>query len=256
MPMADYTLDSEYFSASQENDVVTFRFKQNRLMHAALFEAKDAVLGYLQEISRADMIKVVIIMGSAGHEDCDQYRSVCSKIRSGELPETDVLRMFRAVDQLMLTLVGSSTMFVGVSAGETVPLLLGVNLACDYRLAGESLLVRHLYQNEGLLPKGGLPFFFGRRVGRSRALEWLVLKDRMHARDCLDLGLVDRVVPDELLEATAQEIAQNLARYPKPILARIKRLLNRSLEGLPEYLEEENRELCFVLENAGCLGGA
>jgi enoyl-CoA hydratase/carnithine racemase len=83
-----------------------------------------------------------------------------------------------------------------------------------------------------------------------------MLKDCMQARDCLDLGLVDRVVPDEHLEATAQEIAQDLARYPKPILARFKRLLNCSLEGLPEYLEEENRELCFVLENASCLRGA
>ncbi|GAU09706.1 enoyl-CoA hydratase/isomerase family protein [Desulfoplanes formicivorans] len=256
MPVTDYTRDSEYFSASQQGDVVTFRFKQNRLMHASLFEAKNAVLGYLEEVSRADAVKVVIIMGNAGHDDCDQYRSVCSMIRSGELPETAILRMFRAVDQLMLTLVGSSTMFVGVSAGETVPLLLSVNLACDYRIAGQSLRVRHLYQDEGLLPKGGLPFFFGRRVGRSKALEWLVLKDRISARDCLDLGLVDRVVPDELLESTAQDIVRTLSRYPKPLLARFKRLLNRSLEGLPEYLEEENRELCFVLENANCLGGA
>jgi 2-(1,2-epoxy-1,2-dihydrophenyl)acetyl-CoA isomerase len=256
MPKVDYTRDSEYFSASQCNDIVTFGFKQNRLMHASLFEARDAVLGYLEEVSRADMVKVVIIMGNVGHDDCDQYRSGCSRMRSGELPEAAMLRMFRAVDRLMLTLVGSSTMFVGVSAGETVPLLLGVNLACDYRLAGESLMVHHLYQSEGMLPKGGLPFFFGRRVGRSRALEWLMLKDCMQARDCLDLGLVDRVVPDEHLEATAQEIAQDLARYPKPILARFKRLLNCSLEGLPEYLEEENRELCFVLENASCLRGA
>lgn len=250
MPTTDYTRDTEYFTASQDGGVVTFRFTKNRLFHASLFEAKDAVLGYLTEVSRADTVKVVVIMDNdAVHDDCDQYRSVCSMIRSGELAETEVLRMFRAVDQIMLTLVGSPTMFIGVSAGQTVPLLLGVNLACDYRIAGESLVVRNLYQDEGLLPKGGLPFFFGRRVGRSKALEWLLLRDRIHAGECLDLGIVDRVVPDKQLEEVVWEVARTMARRPKSILTRFKRLLNQSLQGLPEYLEEENRELCFFLEN-------
>ena len=248
MVEGSFSRDTEFFSAVHNQAVVTFRFKKNALLHATMFEAKDAVLGYLKYISTVPEIKVVMIMGNTLCDDCEQYQQICSMIRSGELSESAVSRLFRAVDQIMLTLVNSDVLFVGVTGYETVPLLLGISLACDYRIAGESMIVRNLYLEEGLLPKGGLPFFFGRRLGRSKAFEWLLLHDQIDARTCLDLGIVDQVVSDCDLEDKAMQVALTIAKRPRPILARLKRLLNLSLQGLPEYLEQENQDLSYVLE--------
>ena len=248
MTEGSFSRDTEFFSAVQTQAVVTFRFKKNCLLHATMFEAKDAVLGYLKHIAIVPEIKVVIIMGNTLCDDCEQYQQICAMIRSGELSEAAVSRLFRAVDQIMLALVNSDILFVGVISNETVPLLLGISLACDYRIAGRSMRVRNLYLEEGLLPKGGLPFFFGRRIGRSKALEWLLFHEQIDAQTCLDLGIVDRVVPDCDLEDEAMQTARLIAARPRPLLARLKRLLNRSLQGLPEYLEQENQELGYVLE--------
>ena len=251
MKDADFSVDTEFFSAVQTDAVITFRFKKNRLLQSTMLGARDAILGYISRVSDAPAIKVVVIMGTLLGDDCGQYQNICSMIASGELPESAVLRIFRSVDQLMLALVRSDTLFIGVTENETVPLLLGVSLACDYRIAGESMVVRNLYLEEGLLPKGGLPFFFSRRAGRSKALEWLLFKDRMNAAACLDLGIVDRVVPDAELEEEAMRIALKIAERPKAISSRLKRLLNRSLYGLDDYLEQENQELCYFLEQGG-----
>ncbi len=251
---ARFSLDNDFFSAVQKQTVVIFRFKKNRLLQSTMFEARDAILAYFTRVSETPEIKVVVIMATGLCDDCEQYQDVCAMIAEGSLPESAVLRMFRSVDQIMLTLVRSDTLFIGVTGSETVPLFLGVSLACDYRMAGESMVVRNLYLEEGMLPKGGLPFFFSRRASRSKAFEWLLVKDRIPASVCLELGIVDRIVPDDALEDAALAFAQALAERPKPILSRLKRLLNRSLQGLDEYLEQENQELCYFLEKGGLEG--
>jgi enoyl-CoA hydratase/carnithine racemase len=68
-----------------------------------------------------------------------------------------------------------------------------------------------------------------RLVGTSRARELMFLSERIDARRCETLGLVNRVVPDAELRETAFALARSLAEGPSIALARMKDNLDHAV---------------------------
>ena len=59
---------------------------------------------------------------------------------------------------------------------------------------------------------GGFVFgWLGDRIGRVRAMELMLLGERLYGRQALEWGLVNRVVPDDEVESTAMALAKELA---------------------------------------------
>ncbi len=79
-------------------------------------------------------------------------------------------------------------------------------LAADLVLAAESARFVLAYTGIGLTPDGGTTWYLERTVGRRRALELVLTNRALSAAEALDWGLVTRVVPDEDLGATAEEL--------------------------------------------------
>jgi len=113
-------------------------------------------------------------------------------------------------------------------------------LSCDIRIAAESAFVTTSYARLGLSGDYGGTWFLTRLVGTARAREIYFTADRIDARECERLGIVNRVVPDEDLAAKAWELAQRIAAGPPIALGYMKDTLNRSLEqDLDAVLEVE-----------------
>lgn len=78
-------------------------------------------------------------------------------------------------------------------------------------------------------------------VGPKRAKEILLTgADRIPAREALDIGLVNRVVPAADVEATAMSIARHIAIIDPALVQETKRAINRTFEimGLTQALKE------------------
>ena len=65
----------------------------------------------------------------------------------------------------------------------------------------------------------------------------------MIAFEALDMGIVDQVVPDDKLEETAIQFAQDLTRKSIRSLAGIKKLINYNIKDLQDYLDFESFEM-------------
>jgi len=102
-------------------------------------------------------------------------------------------------------------------------------LACDLRIAAASAFVTASYARLGLSGDYGCAWFLTRLVGPARAREILFLGERLDAAACERLGLVNRVVPDDALEAEALALARRLAAGPPVALRYMKDGLNRAL---------------------------
>jgi enoyl-CoA hydratase/carnithine racemase len=113
-------------------------------------------------------------------------------------------------------------------------------LACDLRIAAESAFVTTSYVKLGLSGDYGGAWFLTKLVGTARAREILFLGDRLDARECERLGIVNRVVPDAELEREATALARRLAAGPPVALRYMKDGLNRALT--------EPLEACLDLE--------
>jgi 2-(1,2-epoxy-1,2-dihydrophenyl)acetyl-CoA isomerase len=125
-----------------------------------------------------------------------------------------------------------------------------MSLVCDYRIVAENTLFQNPYIDLGTIPKGGGAYFISRKVGVSKAYEVLLYEKDITAQDALRLGIVDRVVPLEKLEESAIKVAHWFSRKPARTLEGVKKLLNRSKEGLIENLELENQEIDRIMSDS------
>lgn len=106
---------------------------------------------------------------------------------------------------------------------------------CDFVFAGESAKFQVPFVNLGLVPEFGSSFSFPDRAGYLRAAELFMLGQAFDTNVALEIGLVTRVVPDDQLNAIADETAEKLAAKPAGALRAIKRLLKR---GTSDQLEQ------------------
>src|SRR5690606_27898016 len=97
---------------------------------------------------------------------------------------------------------------------------LSLALACDLRIAAESAFVTAAYARLGLSGDYGGTWFLTRLVGPAKARELYFLGERVDARACERLGLVNRVVPDAALADEAFAWAARIAAGP-PIALRL-----------------------------------
>jgi 2-(1,2-epoxy-1,2-dihydrophenyl)acetyl-CoA isomerase len=99
-------------------------------------------------------------------------------------------------------------------------------LACDLVIAAESAYFMLAFVKIGLAPDGGASAFVPVRAGLGRATEMALLGEPVPARQALEWGLANSVVPDGELAQHAGELAARLAAGPTLAYAAAKRELN------------------------------
>jgi 2-(1,2-epoxy-1,2-dihydrophenyl)acetyl-CoA isomerase len=114
----------------------------------------------------------------------------------------------------------------GVAAGA------GANMAfgCDLVLAAESASFIQAFARIGLIPDCGGTWLLPRLVGRAKALELVLLGDKLKAAEAAAAGLISRVVPDAELQDTAMALAHKLAGMPTRALVETRRALDEALK--------------------------
>jgi len=99
--------------------------------------------------------------------------------------------------------------------------------ACDIRIAAESAKIAFLFTRVGLSGADmGVAWLLPRIVGLGRATEMLLTGDFTDAATALQIGLYNRVVPQDRVLAEATALAERLARGPSPALAVTKQALD------------------------------
>ncbi len=104
-------------------------------------------------------------------------------------------------------------------------------LACDIRIAGESLRVGFPEVTRGWVGGGGASQMLPRLIGVGQAMRLLLTGDQVDAAEALGLRLVERVVPDAAVEAEALALAERLAALPPVAVQAVKAAVRQALEA-------------------------
>ncbi len=131
----------------------------------------------------------------------------------------------------------------------------GINLAlaCDVRIASERASFGETFIRLGLHPDWGGTYFLPRLAGTAVACELMMSGDVISATDAYRLGMVNRVVPHEQLEAETDKMVQRFIRNSPRIIAMIKQAVYRSLNAsFDEMLDYETaaQKACFQIEDS------
>ena len=115
---------------------------------------------------------------------------------------------------------------------------MGLALACDIRLAGQSAQFSEAFSRMGLIPADGSCWNLPRLIGISNTLLLQYTGDRIDAAEARRLGLVSKVVADADLPNAAMELAARLAQGASRSQALIKYLVRQGMhQTFREHLE-------------------
>jgi 2-(1,2-epoxy-1,2-dihydrophenyl)acetyl-CoA isomerase len=132
--------------------------------------------------------------------------------------------------------------FVTLLRDLPIPFVTAVNgaaagIGCSFALlgdlivAGQSAYFLQAFRRIGLVPDGSATYHLPRMIGRARAMEMMLLGEKLPAAKALEWGLINRCVPDGELLPAAKALARELSAGPTKTLAAIRRLAWSSLDA-------------------------
>ena len=122
-----------------------------------------------------------------------------------------------------------------------------VALCCDFRIAAENAVFGLPEIGLGIIPGGGGTQRLPRLVGLGPATELVLLGEMIRADKAEEIGLINKVVPIEQLEAEAEALAFKLVEKPAMALRAAKTAIHMGLTvGLKDGLQTEQHAFCML----------
>jgi enoyl-CoA hydratase/carnithine racemase len=114
--------------------------------------------------------------------------------------------------------------------GDAIDQCLELILACDVRIAAEKSRFGFTQLEKGTIPMNGGTQRLPRLVGKGKALELVLTGETIDAQEAHRIGLVNRVVPEKILEKTVMELAKDMASKSPIALRYAKEAMNAGLD--------------------------
>jgi 2-(1,2-epoxy-1,2-dihydrophenyl)acetyl-CoA isomerase len=227
----------EQFRHRVEGGVAWITLNRPEAGNALTPEARNRVIDLLEAAS-GDLAIRAVVLTATGKAFCTgaDLRAPRDEAPRPEgapdRPVGTVARMIRTGAQRLVAAVQDCEKpVVAAVNGTAAGLGAHLALACDLVLAAESSGFIEVFVRRGITPDGGGAYLLPRMVGLHKAKELVFFGDDCPAEEAARIGLVNKVVPPEELEATAAEWAGRLATGPTPAISLAKSLLNRSLDA-------------------------
>jgi 2-(1,2-epoxy-1,2-dihydrophenyl)acetyl-CoA isomerase len=160
----------------------------------------------------------------------------------GGLPEDAGAALEKHFNPLVEALFALEIPVVAAVNGPAAGAGCSLALAADIVVAARSAYFLQAFVNIGLIPDAGATWLLPRLAGRARAIEMMMLGERIPAEQALDWGLISRVVDDADLASESVVLAARLAQGPTVALGLIRRLAREAQEvTIGEALAAERR---------------
>ena len=230
-----------------EERVAVVTLNRPEARNALTMELKQALWRMIPELGRRGDVGSVLLTGAGGAFCSGGDTKAMAK--DGQPPSLEArVRQLRWEHDIPAAIHRLEKPVIASLPGPAAGAGLSIALACDLRIAAESAFVTTSYVKLGLSGDYGGTWFLTRLVGTAKAREFYFTGDRIDARECERLGLVNRVVPDAELEKEAMALAARIAAGPPIALRYMKDNLNRALR--------EDLQSCLDLEAERMVQGA
>jgi 2-(1,2-epoxy-1,2-dihydrophenyl)acetyl-CoA isomerase len=124
---------------------------------------------------------------------------------------------------------------------------LSLAAACDLRIASEDATFSTAFVKVGFPGDFGITWFLTRLVGTAKARELMYLSEKLDASEAMRIGLVNRVVASDQIEAVTMDIARRIGDGPRVANRYIKRNLDAAeAGGLADSLDLEAHHLTLT----------
>ena len=179
----------------------------------------------LNAVQSDDSVRAVIVTGAGDKIFCGGA-DLASAFSGG-----DVEQFIRFGNSVMRKLERFPKPVIAAINGHAMGGGMEIAMACHLRLMKESARMGQTESNLGIIPGYGGTQRLPRLVGRTKALEYLLLGTQIPAAECLALGLVNRLSKEGETLNDAKALARQLGGRAPLAMAAIIRAVDEGLEA-------------------------
>lgn len=198
------TDDNDLVLRSDSDGIATITLNRPDKLNALSPAVFVALRAHVDDIAADESVRCVVLTGAgrafcAGH-DLDSISS--DEHAVSKHFETETVDALEALPQPTIARIQGHCYTGGLELA----------LGCDLLIASESAKLGDTHGQWGLVPIWGMSIRLPERVGRSTAKELMFTSRRVSGREALGLGLVDRCVADDELDAMVTTLADEIVR--------------------------------------------
>jgi naphthoate synthase len=193
----------------------------NMFTEAMCHEVRDCI----NAVRRETRTRVLVITGAGDRFFCIGGRKTGmeeTQLYAGVLPTLD---MYESIERLQKPVIAAVNGYA-VGGGNVLQIM------CDITIAKESAVFRQVGPMMGSFDAGFGTWYLEDLVGKKKAKEIWFRNPRLSAREALDLGMINQVVPDGELAAATRAMALEIAERGAFALAAIKTAFNARHGGV------------------------
>ena len=243
-------INPQSFLYEERGSIALITLNRADRLNSLTFEVYRELTDTLAALRSRDEVRAVIITGRgrgfcSGGDVEDIIGELFKRDMNGLLEFTrmtcELIRNIRALQKPVIASLNGTV----AGAGAVIA------LACDLRIAAQTAKIAFLFVKVGLAGADmGAAFLLPRIVGLSKATEMLYTGDFVSAEEAGRIGLYNRVVAADELEAETIRWAEKLAAGPAFALGMTKAALNRELDmSLEMALEAESAAQAICMLN-------
>jgi len=187
-----------------ESNIASLTINREDRRNAISIETINLFLQYLDEAEKDSAVRVILITGAG-------EKAFCAGADLGGDPDGRIQAGFDSYAQLLKRLSGYPKPVVARVNGACMAGGMGFMLACDIVIARNDAQFGTPEVNVGLWPMmiGALIY---RNTLRKKAMEMVLLGERLNADQALEMGLITRSVPAEQLDDEVNRVSRSLAQ--------------------------------------------
>jgi len=238
------------FEIKENIAVITFnRPEVLNVFRRAMFQQ---LLGLLDDAANNDSIRVVLMTGAGRAFSAGIDLDEVSRLFDGSMTMEQARAELGEMQELTRRMVNLPKPIVSVINGVAIGAGAEVAIASDIRIASQTASFAFAEVQRGLFETNGVMHRLPRLIGMGRAAHVMMTGEKISAQSALELGLVTRVVPSEILLNKGFELARMLAANAPISMRLVKQVLNQSydldLESVMQ-LETEATLECLASED-------
>ncbi|MFN6121747.1 MAG: enoyl-CoA hydratase/isomerase family protein [Actinomycetes bacterium] len=226
----------ETVDVQRNGGIVTITLNRPHKKNAANGTMWAELLATFREIGDSAADRAVVITGAGG-----EFCSGADLWAPGDGgPPKHQLAAMRPITDVALALHRLPQPVIAKVRGVAVGAGCNLALGCDLVVASTTARFSEIFAKRGLSLDFGGSWLLPRRIGLHRAKELAFFGDIIDAAEAERLGLVNRVVPDDELDAFVDGWAARLAAAPPIAVAMSKRMLDNAMNvTFEEALDDE-----------------
>jgi 2-(1,2-epoxy-1,2-dihydrophenyl)acetyl-CoA isomerase len=215
---------SDTLLIDRSDGVATLTLNRPDSLNSLSLDLKEALIAALAEMKDDPQVRALVLTG-AGRAFCvgQDLREHVAMLEAGD--PTPMRTVRDHYNPIALRIAGMPKPVIAAVNGMAAGAGASLTFLADFRIAGEGSTFLLAFAGVGLSADTGASWSLPRLVGHARATAMMMLAEPVRAAEALEMGMVNAVVPDDRVLATAQELAARLAAGPTVAYGAIKESL-------------------------------